>query len=413
MTVASSEVDRPKSEQGKPEESLFTKKRICYLGRDRAVAYGACGEKVDNQTLIDRYVGDDPQAEKLAQSIDDSGITERHQGFLSIEDQIEATADITRDALAAVRRGRVDFLAVTFSRRQGDYSPKEFAQAVAEKAGLDDATVVPYCLACDGAVAAIHDLLQTKDPNINIAAVTSVEILSPEINLSEGEVDLTEATLFGNGAASFVFSPPDFELLNGKTVIIPDHEGVIKVAKGGSPQLPGRETHLRPPSWYRLEEDAEKIFAYSADGVIMTLQETETKYGVMDGIGTAWFFKRAVPLIAFEVLKEYYDELGTDQPVTRCISHQPSKPVLRHISRELNKMLKSAGYPPVEVLWVLDEVRMGNVSSVTPLLAIAHQLNGIPDGEPFLMLGFGVGAAVTGMVVKKVKLIARTVLVHE
>jgi 3-oxoacyl-[acyl-carrier-protein] synthase III len=401
MTVASSEIDRPKSEQDKPKEPLFTKKRICHLGRDRVVAYGACGETVNNQTLIDRYVGDDPQAEKLAQAIDDSGITERHQGFLSVEDQIEATADITRDALAAVGRGRVDFLAVTFSRRQGDYSPKEFAQAVAEKAGLDDATVVPYCLACDGAVAAIHDLLQTKDPNIKIAAVTSVEILSPEINLNEGEADLIEATLFGNGAASFVFSPSGFELLSGKTVIVPDHGSVIKVAKGGSPQLPGREASLRPPSWYRLEENAGKIFAYSSDGVIMTLQETETKYGVMDGIGTALFFKRAVPPIAFEVLKEYYDKFGTDQPVTRCISHQPSRPVLRHVGKELNKMLKDAGYPPVEAPWVLDRVQMGNVSSVTPLLAIAHQLNEIPEGEPFLMLGFGVGAAVTGAVVSK------------
>ncbi|NIT03960.1 hypothetical protein GTO10_03440, partial [Candidatus Saccharibacteria bacterium] len=134
-------------------------------------------------------------------------------------------ADITRDATFLLRRGRVDLLAVAFSRRPGDYSPKEFAQAVADKAGLEDAKVVPYCLACDGAVAAFHDILRMSDTEI--AAVTSAEMLWQE--MSGG--DLTSATIFGNGVASFVFSPSGFRLFTGKTIIIPDQKGVIKVPK--------------------------------------------------------------------------------------------------------------------------------------------------------------------------------------
>lgn len=383
------------------ERGFFSLKEVVPLGKEMVVVYGAWGEPIDNKQLME--LTKDPSQREM---IEGTGITIRHHtlpprskekdGSIIAEEQIEVGAKLTREALAVNGWGKADLLIVAVSAPPCD----DFVEQIAERAGLADVKATLYCLACNGAIAALHDVLRADELKNSRAVITAVEGLSAGINLNQGEVDIAGATIFGNGAASLAFSPEkSIKLITGKTVIVPDVEGVIRGPK--SYKLPWPEERLEPPDWYELRPGADELFAFSSKKVVMKMPETDSDHVVMKGRETAKFFTRIVPPEVCAVLEEYYGQ--HTQPVIIGVFHQPSKIVLqlagRHIGRGLAKMLHR---PTLEIPWVLDKVEMGNVSSATTFAAWAQlkQANRLPRGEPFNITGFGVGASVTSMVVR-------------
>lgn len=396
------------------ESNLFSLKEVVSLDEHMAIAYGAWGEPVDNQELIKKFVGGNLNGE-IAEMIKASRINVRHHTLLPelreredslvAEDHVEIGARLTRESLRANGWEKADLLVVAVSTPPCD----DFEKKIAERAGLTNAETRLYCLACNGAIAALHDILRDDELKDSRVVITAVEELSRGVNFEElsrrvesgEEVDIDMAAcaaIFGNGAASLAFSPKNIELLAGKTVIVPDKKGVILLPKRYAlPEVEGQE----PPDWYDLgKEGADKLFSYTPEMVIQQLPETDFDYIKMKGVGTAIFFAKHVPPVVRDVLGEYYQQYS--RPVTVGISHQPSGVVWEILSRRIKKILKGLNNPAMEIPWVLDMVGMGNVSSATTFLAWAQleKEGRLPKGEPFNITGFGVGASVTSMVVR-------------
>lgn len=385
----------------------FLLKEKVRLGKDMVVVYGVWGREFDNEQLMN-FVKDRPEKEQklIDDMIKGTGITKRHHTWpprsrkrhssLINEEQVTVGAKVTREALAANGWDKVDLLIVTASAPLSD----DFAEQIAERAGLANAETKLYCLACDGAIAALHDVLRTDELKESRVGITAVEGLSSGVNFNPGEVDITCAAIFSNGAASFAFSPKNIELLAGKTVIVPDEYGVIRMPKTYS--LPGPEERLAPPPWYELEPGAEEKFAFTPNRVMMEIPEADSDYVQMDGFRTAKFFARVVPPMIRSLLEEYYQDRLSRLKTMLGVFHQPSAGVLGLANKGIRRILKNAGLPELNVPWVLDRVGMGNVSSATTPLTWAQlkKEGRIPKGEPFNITGFGVGASLTSMVVR-------------
>ena len=186
----------------------------------------------------------------------------------------------------------------------------DFAQQVADAAGLAHAQTKLYSMACNGAIAAVHDILRTD--GIERAVVTSVEGLSPGVNLKPGEVDIVSATIFGNGCSSLAFSPVEsMTLLAGKTVIVLD-ETPTQSGKVGVIRMPSNLVLVWPeeqsplPEWYVVPDEAEGLFAYSTETVVMRMPGTDSDHIEMEGVA-ARFFSREVSRVTCDFLNEYYD----------------------------------------------------------------------------------------------------------
>ena len=381
----------------------FSVKERVRLGKEMVVVYGVWGTEFDNEQLM-KFVKDRPEKEQrlIDAMIKGTGITKRHHTWpprsrkehssLINEEQVVVGARVTREALAANGWDKVDLLIVTASAPLSD----DFAEQIADRAGLADVETRLYCLACDGAIAALHDVLRTlRDGRV---AITAVEGLSSGVEFNP--VDITCATIFCNGAASLVFSPKNIELLAGKTVIVPDNYGVIRMPR--TYDLPGPEERLEPPPWYELEPGAEEKFAFTPNKVMMEIPEADSDYAQMDGFRTAKFFARVVPPVVHSLLEEYYQDGLSRLKTMLGVFHQPSAGVLGLANKRIEKMLKRANLPDLSIPWILDKIGMGNVSSATTPLTWAQlkQEGRIPKGEPFNITGFGVGASLTSMVVR-------------
>jgi len=385
----------------------FSVKERVRLGKEIVVVYGVWGTEFDNEQLM-KLVKDRPEEEQslINAMIKGTGITKRHHTWpprsrkehssLINEEQVAVGARVTREALAANGWDKVDLLIVTASAPLSD----DFAKQIADRAGLADVETRLYCLACDGAIAALHDILRTDELKETRVVITAVEGLSSGVNFNPGEVDITCATIFSNGASSLAFSPKNIELLAGKTVIAPDNYGVIRMPRTYS--LPGPEERLEPPPWYKLEPGAEEKFAFTPNRVMMEIPEADSDYAQMDGFRTAKFFARVVPPVVRSLLEEYYQDGLSRLKTMLGVFHQPSAGVLGLANKRIEKMLKRANLPELSIPWILDKIGMGNVSSATTPLTLAQlkKEGRIPKEEPFNITGFGVGASVTSMVVR-------------
>jgi 3-oxoacyl-[acyl-carrier-protein] synthase III len=391
-------------------EEIDFSPEVVSLGKEASIAHSPWGERVDNLRL--RKIVGDAAWEKNEKTIAATGISVRHHILLPelwerkdeeiAEEQIGIGAAITRRALRANGWDKVDLLIVSSSAPPCE----DFAEQIAERAGLANAEIRFYCLACNGAVAGLHDILQFArlkliPKNIRVA-ITPVEALSYGVNLKEREIDVLAAAIFGNYAASLAFTPESFKLLAGKSWVVPDEEGVILTPKGRSYKLPPEEERLEPPGWYQVETGAEEKFAFTQKRVVTKLLESDSKYLKMKGLKTAFYFAREVGPRVGPFFKDYYQDKSIRPEVVLGIFHQPSAGVLGLINQKIRRSLDGVDLPALEIPWVLDRVEMGNASSATtfPAWAQLEKEGRIPKGQPFNLTAFGVGASVTSMMIE-------------
>jgi 3-oxoacyl-[acyl-carrier-protein] synthase III len=424
------------SGQYKDFEAFFSEERVpIRLGKEMVLITGAWGEEFDNARLISELVDglpDEAERERARDMIANTGIAKRHHTWPPLlprlehldiinEQQIRVGAAITQESIEANGwdKGDVELLVVVNSAPLvGD-----FARQVAYEAGLAHAQTRLYSMACNGASAAVHDILRTD--GVERAVVTVVEGLSPGINLNPGEVDIVSATIFGNGCSSLAFSPVEsMTLLAGKTVIVPDETptqsgkvGVIRMPISLRPAWPEKEEQSPLPEWYVLPDGAEGLFAYGPEKVVMRMPETDTDYIEMEGV-SARFFSREVSRVTCDFLNEYYDgELPHQYYPARSpyrhhrdrltrpetlfvVAHQPNEGILVLTGKIANRKLSPAG-PELIIPWVLDKVGKGNTSADT-ILGTWGQFgreNQIPKGTPILIMGFGAGGSVTPLLI--------------
>ena len=417
-------------------EAFFDEERVpVCLGKEMILVSGAWGEEFDNARLVSEFVDslpDEAEKERARKMIANTGIAKRHHNWPPVlskqkhadiinEQQVRVGAAITQESIEANGwdKGDVELLVAVNSAPLAD----DFAQQVADEAGLARAQTKLYSMACNGAIAAVHDILRTD--GIERAVVTSVEGLSPGVNLNPGEVDIVSATIFGNGCSSLAFAPAEsVTLLAGRTVIVPDKTptqsgkvGVIRMPSNLLLAWPEEEEQSPLPEWYVLPDEAEGLFAYGPEKVVMKMPETDSNYIEMEGV-SARFFSREVSRVTSDFLKEYYDgELPhqyypTGSPyehhgdkLTRpetlfVIAHQPNEGILILTGKMVNRKLRPAG-PELIIPWVLDKVGKGNTSSDTILGAWGQfeREDQIPKGTPILIMGFGAGGSVTPLLI--------------
>lgn len=376
----------------------LSKKEIVKVGDEFSIAYGAWGNKVTNENLFKRFPDDDQNL------INFTRIVTRHQPekpspFLENrgkigQEMVDAGLKIVRETLATNGWKKADHLVLASSTppdKKGLWGSK-----IAEEIGAKD--VKFSYLACDGAIAGLLDVLKTKSLADKRVVILAVEALGYLANPEK----IADLTIFGNGGAAMAFRPRSIQLLNGKTVIIPDQKGVIRSPKTYT--LPNKEDRIKIPDWYEIRENGEEVFAYSKKGAFLALPEPlgeEQSYMQMNGTDTAIYFKRLVPSIQVEVLKEYYSEFGRDNLINLSISHQPSGVIKKHTTKRLAALLEQEGLPPIEKSpWVMDEVGMGNVSSATTLIALAELIKMISKDEVFNITSYGIGSAITSINVR-------------
>jgi 3-oxoacyl-[acyl-carrier-protein] synthase III len=416
-------------------EAFLNEERVpVCLGKEMALVTGAWGEEFDNARLISVFVDslpDESEREQARRMIANTGIAKRHHNWPLLlsrledadiinEQQVRVGAAITQESIEANGwdKGDVEFLVVVNSAPLSE----DFAQQVAYEAGLAHAQTKLYSMACNGAIAAVHDILRTDA--VERAVVTTVEGLSPGVNLNPGEVDIVSATIFGNGCSSLAFSPVEsVTLLAGRTVIVPDETptqsgkvGVIRMPRSLLLAWPEKEEQSPLPEWYVLPDEAEGRFAYGPEKVMMKMPETDSDYIEMEGVA-ARFFSREASRVTCDFLNEYYDgELPhqyypTGSPYEHysrlarpetlfVISHQPNEGILILTGKMANRKLRPAG-PELIIPWVLDKVGKGNTSSDTILGAWGQfeREDQIPKGTPILIMGFGAGGSVTPMLI--------------
>lgn len=423
---------------GKDEafEAFFDEERVpVRLGKEMVLVTGAWGKEFDNARLVSEFVDsfpDEADKERARKMIANTGIAKRHHNWqphlsrlehadIINEQHVRVGAAITQESIEANGwdKGDVEFLVVVNSAPLVE----DFAQQVAYEAGLARAQTKLYSMACNGAIAAVHDILRTD--GVERVVVTAVEGLSPGVNLNPGEVDIVSATIFGNGCSSLAFSPVEsVTLLAGRTVIVPDKTptqsgkvGVIRMPTNLLLTWPKKEKQSPLPEWYVLPDGAEGLFAYSPEKVVMRMPETDSNYIEMEGVA-ARFFSREVSRVTCDFLNEYYDgELphqyyptGSPYKYRRdrlarpetlfVIAHQPNEGILILTGKMANRKLRPAG-PELIIPWVLDKVGKGNTSADTILGAWGQfeREDQIPKGTPILIMGFGAGGSVTPMLI--------------
>lgn len=381
---------------------LLVKQEVVQITPQCAVAYGAWGRLVDNpeirKTFLDGLAGKELQAAR--DFIKGTGIVARyHAGTPTIflehreqvaEEMVRAGTEAARIAMQVNGWDRADHLFLATST-PGDERGL-WGQEIARSIGIPKAEY--HLLACDGGVNAFLSALKRKEEfkgaRVVIAAVEPLaHLLSP--------VDFKGRTIFGNGVAALAFRPDDVELINGKTRIEKDANGVIRTPS--TYDLPGKVERLRPPSWYELGEGTEEVFAVSNNGVFLKLPEgSDLSYLQMLGEQTARYFSRVAPPVIIDVLKEGSQSFSGLKKIL-CVSHQPSLGVMELSLRRLERLRKEAGLPKVDAPWVLRRAKMSNCSSATPFVALAvlAKSGEITLGRVLNMTGYGVGSAATSM----------------
>lgn len=360
-----------------------------------SIAYGGFGIPVPNEELIKKFPQD-------AEAIVGTGMTVRHHPLEQEigtfvdnkqnigKEMVAAGASTTIKCLHANEwEGKdVNVFIVTSSAppdRNG-----EWAKTVAQKCGINPDVTKTYYLACAGASVALLDVL--KDPNLNgkKVIITAVEALGYLLNPQ----NVIDRATFGNGVASIAFRPGvNIKLLDGKTIILPDIEETIC-----SPYCYDALALLPDivPEQYELAGSSENAFVYSRRyGAHLNLPLSKSRrFLEMDGIKVARRFKYLVPPLVEEICLSFVDQLNIS------VNHQPSLPVLRHLARMVNKINKKL--PNLEMPWVMDSAKIGNVSSATTLIAFAElfKQGKIPSDKPFNITSYGVGSAITSMVVR-------------
>lgn len=386
------------------QEAILTKKEVVSLTPNFTIAYGTWGRLITNGNLIQRFLAgkDEKETSDGLKFIQATGITGRHHPkkitpFLEnrekvADEMVKAGVEITKASMYAQGWDKADHIIIS-SSTPGD--PEGFwGEEIARKCRIG--SVGFSFLACDGAVAALLDVLNREELADQRVVITAVEPLGYFVNPD----NLKDSTIFGNGVSSLCFRPNQITLYNGKTVVIPDEKGVI--CSPETYDLPSGKPQTQLPNHYELALGAENVFFYGENRVILTLpvipEEADPRFLTMNGVRTAALFGREVPNIAASVLATFYNSYPGLR-IYLCSSHQPSAGVLSLVDRRLNAVLEQSNLPPIEVPWVMKPVGMGNASSAVSFIAMAelHKLRKIKPNEPFNVTAYGIGTGLTSM----------------
>lgn len=381
---------------------LLTKREVVSITPQCAVAYGAWGKGVDNKEQERRF------PEEVKTSLDfipNTGITVRHQPEYPMEfipnrkrvgeEMTKVVVSVIEDAKRAVSWTGGDRLYLASSAPPDERGDWGFD--VARRTGFEEVRLSYF--ACNGASAAVNDILQRKtdfgEGRVMVAAVDALGYLA-------NPKDLICSTIFGNGTGAIAFRPKDIDLFYGVTHIIPDEFGVIRTPRGLY-GLPPMEDRQDLPPWYKLGKGAKEVVAADRNGVYQLLPQLpeDQNFLQMHGPRTAMHFARIVPPVIAEVVCSFNEQFPGRERIL-VAAHQPSLGVLTIVENQTNRVLEKKGLPPVEIPWVLNEAEMGNASSPIPLVALARlAMSGkVRAGMEFVLSGYGVGSSVTGIALR-------------
>lgn len=377
------------------EPQNSNQKEVVTFCKELSIVYSGWGNPVTNEELINRF----PQE---VEAVIGTGMTIRHHPpeneigtFVDNKAQIGEKminhgVSITRECLRANSWDGEDVDAFVVTSSAPPDEQGEWAREIARGCNINPEVTKTYYLACAGAAVALLDSLKDQELQGKRVVITAVEALGYLVDPQ----NVIDRATFGNGVTSIAFIPgKNIEVFTGKTIILPDIEETIC-----SPYCYDALS-LKPdklPDYYELTPGSELVFVYSRRyGSHLNLPLSKSRRVMeMDGIKVARRFKYLVPPLVEEICLPFADQLEIS------VSHQPSLPVLRHQARMINKINKKL--PNLEIPWVMDKVGMGNVSSATTLIAFAEifKQGKIPFDKPFNITSYGVGSAITSMVVK-------------
>ncbi len=256
-----------------------------------------------------------------------------------------------------------------------------------------------YGQACNGMIAAIVDACLLPTMRGKQVVITAIENLSGNIIDPN---DFQTAWTFSNKAASFAFLPGfELNILNAHTVIERDEMGVIQVPH--SYDLPPIDQRQVPPPWYEIKDNARDHFAYSAQGsrLLMPLSQNTA---VMNAWSVFKYFGKRVPPVITPIVLDYWANLAPQHgPLGPSLAHHAARKVLEGIQHKLDHATDQRGYPRTNSPWVFNEkVLSSNTSSSTAGVVLVEMIERglIEPDVAFLLMGYGVGSAITGAIGK-------------
>lgn len=394
--------------------------KVVKLPGEAAVVYAGFGRAVTNDELIDKFRDrwselDPKQIAWNEGTIRESGMAIRYRNDPPVlfrdnpeifrEQVIETSVQLTK-AASEINNWKDLRLLICVTSCPPDQNG-DWTKEVARRCSASE--VVERNLTCNGAISGLVDLFHSDNigENDNVV-VTAVEPLS----LFTDPNDHISQAIFGNGGASLAFRKADFDFYGGKTVIAEDMDGVIRVPK--MYDLAPLEERLVLPSWYEVREGGDKISSYTKSAVRLALPEPEGdpfKIRMNGGETAKYFSRQAVPEIV-EGLRSYgemYGEFALNNPVDFIVSHQPSRMVLKLISRRMTQAIEKSNRSPGsqipnfgenDVPWVLNRAGISNISSATTFVAMAMLADRIKERKPFMVVSYGVGSSISHLILR-------------
>ncbi len=314
--------------------------------------------------------------------------------------QVAYGANMLEGALRRRKQQHVD-LVIGASASSLDTLGENIADRLRRR-GFSVGNAIFYGYYCNGGIGAAMDACRTL-PHGTTVAIAAVESLSGNIiNPANDRASVLTRQLFGNSGGYFIFTVgQDITHLWGRTVVIPDKKGVIKVPR--IYKLPPKEERLAPLPGYEYRPGAEEIHAVSSRGSYSLTPEPQSGFCEMNGQDTLHLFSREGGQIIYDGNEHYYSTFAsTYGPLGQPWMHQPSEPVLRAVERdEREHLLLAAGVDMrdirklnlskipradrAEILkerkirirdprypWVMDKVGINNVSGATSLIQLTE-----------------------------------------
>lgn len=290
---------------------------------------------------------------------------------------------------------------------KGGYSPIEIGSTF-------------YCsTACAGGVVALAEAMKNetyRDENTVIVAAEPLSFFWPQLieSLHENQDNpeyaqqlLTVMSIFGDDYAAIAFKPSDFNVLHAKCEFLLDG-GVIKIPTFTNPGNHQQDSLSARTYWNTKEPDGQtdhagKRIFFNSNGILTLYENPENgDFPTMDGIRTAQFFRDA-SVVFLHNFRTELAEKGIDiEQITNMVFHMPSKKVIEHMVKNLNRGIKIGQKMNINVEFLLDRMQRSNSSSATVLAVLDYlvrnkQLD--PNGRTFFYAP-GVGATLAGLLIE-------------
>lgn len=355
-------------------------------------AYGAWGDVYDNQRLrayVEHRLGA-PLSEEDAMELGSLGFVYRHHlPDLSDEEHIELELEVGKRFLEAAMNAcgwQPQEIAGVLLGVSGPIG-EDYVEQICKRAGIpDEALKVTVHKACDGAVSALHLVLNpelSRDYPINIAErlrgkkvlVGGIEGLS---RFTRQARDANALQLFGNGAAVLGLIPGEnMRFLVGKSAEVYDEEGLLAVKM------------YYPHSRRGLVDVSQVSPCHIRVAGLMHEPENGAPIAMAGMMGMVKLFVRNGVQVVSEVYRAYcqmMESLGeSGRSLAVAVVHHANYKINKLKEKYLNK--EGIQFP---MPWLLSE--FGNVSAASAMIALLRQLPQIKPGEHILIDGFGAGS---------------------